>query len=185
MNQRFQFVHPGTGEVVDRRIFFATPYNHDTRARAKTFATRTIGESKTDQSFKEEADINTIVSRIAAGKMIHQPLPMHFGEQPTMDLFEARTRIAESNKTFYNLPPDIRAEFQNDPARWEQAVLKATSGEQPDIPKLKALGLKVDEKPKEEPPKPLEGDLQPSSGGGEKGGLKAPPEPPKETDKGK
>lgn len=101
-----------------------TPYNHNTNAESDRTGTLFTDESLTDQSFKEEADINTIMERYGKGAIPNVVLPEHFGDAfaiPT--LLEARTRIAENNATFYNLPPKIREEFLNDPARWEERVI--------------------------------------------------------------
>lgn len=121
------------GEIVDENCedcvigtvppFWKTPYNHDTMSESNRTALTCPEDSLTDQSFKEDADINTIMERVKQGAQIPVPLPEHFGDAfsiPT--LLEARTRIAENNATFYNLPPNIRAEFLNDPARWEDHV---------------------------------------------------------------
>lgn len=124
--------------------FFKTPYNHDTDAEAHRTATVNTQKSLTDQSFTEEADINTIMERYGKGLVPSVPLPEHFGDAfqiPT--LLEARTRIAESNATFYNLPPKIREEFMGDPARWEQQVIKDIN--EGNIDDLERMGLDMKE----------------------------------------
>lgn len=124
------------GEIVDvdspgndcdecTTVFFKTPYNHDTNKESDRTALKCEDRSLTDQSFKDEADINFIMERVRQGAEIPIPLPEHFGDAfniPT--LLEARERIAESNAAFYNLPARIRAEFLNDPARWEERIIK-------------------------------------------------------------
>lgn len=122
------------GEIVDINCedcvtgivpFFKTPHNHNRNAESARVATENNGKSLTDQSFKDEADINVIMERYGKGATPNVVLPEHFGDAfqiPT--LLEARTRIAENNATFYLLPANIREEFLNDPARWEQRIIE-------------------------------------------------------------
>lgn len=137
------------GEIVDINCedcvigvmpFWKTPHNHNTNNESDRTGTKPEGTSLTDQSFKEEADINTIMERYAKGAQPIVTLPEHFGDAfaiPT--LLEARTRIAENNATFYNLPANIRAEFLNDPGRWEEQVINdVTNG---DLDNLERMGI--------------------------------------------
>lgn len=142
------------GEIVDENCedciigtvppFFKTPYNHNRDDESNRTGLTCQDESLTDQSFKEEADINTIIERVKRGGTFNPPLPEHFGnafEIPT--LLEARTRIAENNATFYKLPPNIRAEFLNDPARWEERVIKDV--QENNLDDLERMGIDMSE----------------------------------------
>lgn len=122
------------GEIVDINCedcvigvmpFWKTPHNHNTNNESDRTATTCKETSLTDQSFKQEADINFIMEQYGKGKAPNIVLPEHFGDAfaiPT--LLEARTRIAQNNATFHSLAPEIREEFLNDPARWEERVIK-------------------------------------------------------------
>lgn len=143
--------------------FYKTPYNHNTLTEAKRTALTCNDKSLTDQSFREDADINIIMDRIQRGAAHDIPLPEHFGTDERVDLYTARSRIAESNATFYNLAPHIRAQFLNDPGRWEQAVTAALNAGSRTT--LRDMGLDV--------PEPPEAAV---------GGTPAPT-PPEETDK--
>lgn len=141
------------GEIVDVNCedcvtgiipFFKTPYNHDTTAESNRTGLKCEDPSRTDQSFKEESDINTVMERIKQGAQPPVPLPEHFGDAfaiPT--LLEARTRIAESNAAFYNLAPKIREEFLNDPSRWEDQVIKDVANG--NLDNLERMGLDMTE----------------------------------------
>jgi len=136
------------GEIVDDNcedctVYFKTPYNHNRNAESNRVALTTPEPSLTDQSFKEDADINVIIARAQKGEL-PVVLPEHFGnasEIPT--LFEARSRIAESNATFYKLAPQIREEFLNDPARWERQVLKDL--DEANLDNLRRMGVSIDD----------------------------------------
>lgn len=77
------------------------------------------GKHKTKQSFKDDADINTIVNR---HKKLQIPLPVRadlvfadFSAVPDLQAaFDFVSRAAES---FYELPSNVREEFKNDPRR--------------------------------------------------------------------
>lgn len=130
-----------TGELL-ATAYFKTPYNHDRDAESLRVALTTPEPSLTDQSFKDETDINTIMERVLQTRELPLALPEHFGDATQIPtLFDARMRITESNKTFYNLPAKIREEFMNDPGRWESQVAKDLDNG--DIENLKRMGLDI------------------------------------------
>ena len=51
------------GKTKDFGVFLRTPYNYDTDEASEASGLKCLDESKTKQSFQEEADINTIVRR--------------------------------------------------------------------------------------------------------------------------
>lgn len=170
--------HMGTPMLVDEETgevlavaFFKTPYNHDRDAEALRTATYCNDKSLTDQSFKEETDINFIIERLKQGGPPPVTLPEHFGEQNRLDMFEIRSRIAESNATFYRLEPDIRSEFLNDPARWEEHVKKNLH--EGNLEELDRMGLDTANWIVQARPRPPEE---------VKGELLQPPVTPKETE---
>lgn len=144
------------GEVLDTNcedcptVYFKTPYNHDTTTEAKRVALTCNDKSLTDQSFKDEVEINTIVDKLLKTGEVTVPLPEHYGNQSDIPtLYEARQRIAENNATFYKLPPRIREEFLNDPARWEaQVEFDLAQGNDEN---LRTLGIDIYKKPPEAP----------------------------------
>lgn len=166
------------GELLYSTPFFKTPHNHDTTAEAIRTSTGGFEKTKTDQSFKEDADINVIMERVmkngVSPNMI--ALPEHFGEDQRVDLFTARSRILESNRTFYNLPPKVREKYANDPGRWEQDVLRKLNAG--DLDGLGEMGINTDEihliKPTVAPPggTPGQGSTEGAPGG--QGGTKPP-----------
>jgi len=168
------------GEVLDENceecgtIFFKTPHNHDTLKEAMKGALICTDPSLTDQSFIADADINNLMEKIRKGHIPDITLPEHFGADNRIDLLEARTRIAESNATFYNLDAKVRSDFNNDPARWEQAVYNAL--QTGNAAKLREMGIDI-----QDPPAPTPEGIQPGTGNGGTGGQ-PPPEPPKPSD---
>lgn len=132
------------GELLYSTPLFKTPYNHDRMAESNRTGLSTKDPSLTDQSFKEDADINVIMERVMKTKEIPLALPEHFGDATQIPtLFDARMRIAESNATFYKLPAKIREEFLNDPGRWEAQVVKDLNDA--NVENLKRMGINTDD----------------------------------------
>lgn len=162
-------VDEDTGEVL-AEVFFKTPFNHDTDAVSVESGHEPVGESLTIQSAKEEVDINNIVDRFTKTGLIPQiDLPARFGDWTNLQSWhETQSRIAETNAVFYELDPQIRMEYQNDPGRWERAVMDELQAGRLD--KLKEMGIDAGTwrpEPKNDPP----GASQP---GGTGEGAKSP-----------
>lgn len=132
-------------------VFYKTPHNHNRNAESDRVALTCNDKSLTDQSFKDDADINIIMERALRTKQIPMILSPQFADTTQLlTQFEMRSRIAENNATFYKLSADIRAEFQNDPAQWEKQVLQdLLTG---DDEHLRLMGIEPPPRPPVEPP---------------------------------
>lgn len=92
---------------------FSTPYN-----RHKDPGISNDEPSLTKQSFKAEADINTIVSRYLKGGALPQgERKAQFGDFVGLDYREMQTTIALGNEMFAELPADVRRRFSNEPSQ--------------------------------------------------------------------
>lgn len=98
--------------------FVRNPYNYDVDEASILSGLRCTDESRTKQSFTEEADINTIVRRFnVTGQLpnsVRAPTYGDFTEIPSYH--EALTAIAQANEAFEQMPATVRARFHNDPA---------------------------------------------------------------------
>lgn len=76
--------------------------------------------SLTQQSFKDECDINNIMARFeATGVLPDNPFEPRFGDTTMLpDFHAAQNIIAQANETFAALPAKVRERFQNDPAQY-------------------------------------------------------------------
>lgn len=122
-------------------IMWKTPYNHDTDAEAARTATLNTEKSMTQQNFKDEQDINTIVARVMkTGTLPDIPIPPMYADLSTQEDYHTMlNRIAETNGLFYRLDPELRAEYNNDPGAWLQDVNeKLNNG---DLAPLREMGL--------------------------------------------
>lgn len=127
------------GEIIEWT--WKTPYNHDVDAEAARTATYCKDDSKTQQSFKDEQDINVIVGRVLrTGTLPDIPVPLVYGDLTTQQNYhEMLNAVAETNGLFYRLDPELRAEYKNDPGAWLQDVNdKLQAG---DLAPLREMGL--------------------------------------------
>lgn len=97
------------------RPFVRTPYNYD-KEKASKDAGLDTGEGKTHQSFKDEADINTIVKRfMITGQMPEARMPSFGDFTGVNDFRTAVDAVLLAEKEFLKLPGRVRARFGNDP----------------------------------------------------------------------
>ena len=111
-----------TGEVITP--FIRTPYNYNTDEVSQNTGLDCGPESKTQQQFKDEVDINTIVERFTrSGTM---PEPMTFPqEQEFEDAFDFQSAMnvtVKARESFMTLPAKVRARFQNNPQEFMQFI---------------------------------------------------------------
>ena len=80
----------------------------------------TTGESLTQQQFKEECDVNHILAKYRKTNMITH-LNKHQGQYGDFataeDYQETLHRVMQAQDSFQQIPADVRARFNNDPAR--------------------------------------------------------------------
>lgn len=113
---------PETGEVITTPEvayyqeevtpnYWKTPFNHDTAAEATRTGTIFNDESKTQQSYRDEADINEIMAKFGATQ-VRSP-PMHFVDVPDdLDLATGIARIREGQQEFLKLPKNLQQHFE-------------------------------------------------------------------------
>lgn len=80
--------------------------------------TPTIGESLTQQHYKEETDINNIMSKYMKTGVLGNPNATRqpqFGDYSSIDFMEMRNAVADIDQSFLSLSAKIRNRFQNDP----------------------------------------------------------------------
>ncbi len=107
-----------TGEIIG--VFCRTPYNYDTDAESNRTGLACEGPSKTQQQFKDEADINVIVERfLKSGEIPQQtPFPQQTEFVESFDFQTSMNVIVQAERSFMELPAKVRARFQNDPQQF-------------------------------------------------------------------
>lgn len=115
------------------------------------------GESLAKQSFKDECDINNIIHRFTkTGILEHQNRQRgQYAVADSRSFTEAMLLVTEAKSTFEQLPAQMRAKFENDPARFLDFVSEDTN-----VPEMIEMGLvspsadfvpMIDPEPSEEP----------------------------------
>lgn len=138
------------GEIITP--FIRTRYNYDMDRASRETALACTDETKAQQNFKEECDINTIVERFGVTGQLPNNLRMPITDEfvETMDYQSALNKLIEADKAFMELPADVRKQFQNDagafvdfvsdPANVEQCRewgLAMPAAKEPEIPVVK------------------------------------------------
>lgn len=137
---------PSTGEVV----FLRTPYNYDRNAASDASGLLCADPTRTQQHFRDEVDINTIVERFGlTGELpsdVRVPVNGDFTEAVT-DYQTALNLVIQADDAFMQLPAAVRERFANDPGRLVEFVSDDANREE-----ARKLGLLVPEKA---PPEPM------------------------------
>ncbi|ALS03704.1 VP3 [Gokushovirus WZ-2015a] len=97
--------------------FVRSAFNYDRREASIESGLACTDETRTQQQFREECDINTIVRRFGLGYEMPQGVrvPMYGDFTHLSDYHEACNAIAEAHENFDLFPAELRARFQNNP----------------------------------------------------------------------
>lgn len=132
------------GEMVHCR----TQFNYCMDDVSRETGLRCEDETRAQQQFKEETDINVIVERFGLTGELPQngrmPIQEEFVEVTSYQ--EALNKLMEADREFMTLPAAIRAEFQNDPGRFVEFA-----SDKANLPKLREWGMARPEAKEPEP----------------------------------
>ncbi len=94
------------------------PYVYDKDQLSKDTGFSTVGKTRTQQNFKDECDINTIMRKFAVTGHMAPPsrLPQYGDFTGIRDYKSALEAVLEASRAFGELPADVRSYFANDPA---------------------------------------------------------------------
>ncbi|WMC01485.1 internal scaffolding protein [Microvirus D_HF4_320] len=131
--------NPPEKEMKPRKITLrASTYDYDTNEASDETAITCKEPTLTQQHMKDECDINVLVKRyVVTGEMPEltmPPLQGDFLEVPTYQ--DALNLMVKANQSFMQQPAEIRARFQNDPARFVDFCSNPDNHDQ-----LRELGL--------------------------------------------
>lgn len=101
-------------------VFVRNPFNYDTDEVSESCGLGNFDESKTQQSFLEECDINTIIRRFGLGGDIPTGVRMPvYGDFTGINDFQsAMNAIAVANEAFDAMPAEVRRRFNHDPGQF-------------------------------------------------------------------
>lgn len=104
--------------------FVRSPYNYNMNEASDESGLNCQDKSLTQQHMAEECDINYLVKRFVVPEEMPQrtlpPMQGDFTEVPTYQ--EALNLMVEANRSFMQLPADVRGRFQNDPGQFVSFV---------------------------------------------------------------
>ncbi len=105
--------------MTKKAIFLRTPYNYDTDAASNESGLACEEPTLAQQHYKEECDINTILQKFSiTGILPEAPLSPRYGDfSGISDYHTALNRVIAAQDEFDGLPAQIRARFDNDPAK--------------------------------------------------------------------
>ena len=124
--------------------FLRTPYNYDVDKVSDETGLKCEDPTLAQQQFAEESDINYIMDRFGVtGQMPVTPLSPQYGDfTQVMDYHSALNAVLAAQDAFMDLPPNIRARFENDPNKLIEFMNDESNREE-----AKALGLTQEMKP--------------------------------------
>lgn len=154
--------------------FVRSAYNYDMDPVSRVTALYCLDDSRAQQQFKDECDINTIVRRFGlTGELPENVrMPVEGDFTAVTDYQTALNLIIAADEGFMQLPAEVRAEFNNDPAK-----LVSFCSDPANLDRARALGIA---RPAPTPPDPVIVRLSPDSGPPSASpGAPPPPPPPK------
>jgi phage internal scaffolding protein len=100
--------------------FLRTPYNYDRDQASNEHGLKCEDKTLTQQHFKDECDINTIVDRFHITGETPQltELPSFGNFEGIFDYQTAMNAIVQARETFMTMPAAIRTRFDNDPQKF-------------------------------------------------------------------
>ena len=100
--------------------FTRSPFNYDPDVVSMGTGFVSDEDSMTQQSFKDECDINTILRRFAVTGELpdNVRVPQYQEFEEVFDFHSAMNVVRASNEAFAAMPADVRERFSNDPARF-------------------------------------------------------------------
>lgn len=127
--------------------FIRSPFNYDTELASDESALHEFSQTKTQQQFKDECDINRIVKQFAGNGILPIGNPATPLDPDTFygitDFQSAQNAVRRGKEAFAALPSNIRSQFQNDPQLFVDFVLNPDN-----IEAVRDLGLAPKLEPK-------------------------------------
>ena len=104
----------------DKKVpFLRTPYNYDVDKVSDETGLICLDPSLAQQNFKDESDINYIVRQFGlTGELPGQTISPQYGDfTGVLDYHSAVNAVLAAQDEFMDLPAQMRARFDNDPAK--------------------------------------------------------------------
>ena len=100
-----------------KTVFCRSAYNYDMDLASDKAGLSCLDASLTQQQFKEESDINTIVDRFMKSGVLPTPvnMPQYVDFEGVFDFQSAMNVVRQADENFMRLDAKVRARFNNSP----------------------------------------------------------------------
>jgi len=100
-----------------KTVFCRSAYNYDMDLASDKSGLACLDASLTQQQFKDEADINTIVDRFMKSGVMPTPtnMPQYVDYEGVFDFQSAMNAVRAADENFMRMDAKIRARFNNSP----------------------------------------------------------------------
>lgn len=104
-------------EMKMKTVFCRSPYNYDMDLASDKAGLSCNDQSLTQQQFKEESDINTIVNRFMKSGVLPTPvnMPQYMDYEGVFDYQSAMNAVRAADEQFMRMDAKVRARFNNSP----------------------------------------------------------------------
>jgi phage internal scaffolding protein len=104
-------------EMKMKTVFCRSPYNYDMDLASDKAGLSCDDPSLTQQQFKEESDINTIVNRFMKSGVLPTPvnMPQYLDYEGVFDYQSAMNAVRSADEQFMRMDAKVRARFNNSP----------------------------------------------------------------------
>lgn len=122
--------------------FLRTPYNYDRNEASDDSGLSCPEETRTQQNFKEECDINTLVRRFKITGLMPQNVrpPQYQDFDGVTDYHTAMNAVRQAAESFAQMPANVRKRFDNDAGNFTTFCMNPENKEE-----MKKLGLLIPE----------------------------------------
>lgn len=106
-------------------MFIRSPYNYDSNEASSRAGSVNTEETRTQQHFKEQCDINRIVKTYAKTGLVpgNPRIPLQEDFHGIIDFHTAMNAVRQGEEAFMELPAELRSRFHNDPQEYVEFCL--------------------------------------------------------------
>ena len=100
-----------------KTVFCRSAYNYDMDLASDQAGLKCLDSSLTQQQFKEDSDINTIVDRFMKSGVLPTPtnMPQYVDFEGIFDFQTAMNAVRAADENFMRMDAKVRARFNNSP----------------------------------------------------------------------
>lgn len=106
-------------------MFIRSAYNYDVDEASLAAGSVNLEETRTQQHFKDQCDINRIVKTYAKTGLVpgNPRIPLEEDFHGIIDFHTAMNAVRQGEEAFMELPAELRSRFHNDPQEYVEFCL--------------------------------------------------------------